>query len=34
VKTVDGGLVALTKFTQPIGFDVQSLRRIIDAYVK
>ena len=34
VTTVDGGLVALTNFTPPIGFDVQSLRRIIDAYVK
>ncbi|MCL2001196.1 MAG: triose-phosphate isomerase [Planctomycetes bacterium] len=34
VKTIDGGLVALTKFVQPIGFDVESLRRIIEAYVK
>jgi len=34
VKTVDGGLVALTEFTQPIGFDVRSLKEIIMAYVK
>jgi len=34
VKTLDGGLVALTKFTQPIAFDVNSLKNIIGAYVK
>ena len=34
VSTLDGGLVALTKFTQPIAFDVGSLREIIHAYVK
>ena len=34
VETLDGGLVALTKFTQPIAFDVNSLRNIIGAYVK
>lgn len=33
VSTIDGGLVALTKFTPPIGFDVGSLKRIIEAYV-
>lgn len=34
VKTIDGGFVALTKFTPPIGFDVNSFKRIIQAYVK
>ena len=34
VETLDGGLVALTKFTQPIAFDVDSLKNIIGAYVK
>ncbi len=34
VSTIDGGLVALTKFVQPIGFDPQSLKNIIMAYVK
>lgn len=34
VETLDGGLVALTKFTQPIAFDVSSLKNIISAYVK
>ncbi len=34
VKTIDGGLVALTKFVQPIGFDVASFKRIIEAYTK
>jgi triosephosphate isomerase len=32
VKAIDGGLVALTKFTQPIGFDPQDLRIIIEKY--
>jgi triosephosphate isomerase len=34
VATVSGGLVALTKFTAPIGFDVGGLKRIIQAYLK
>lgn len=34
VKTIDGGLVALTKFVAPIGFDPQSFKNIIMAYVK
>ena len=34
VSTIDGGLVALTKFVAPIGFDPQSLKNIIMAYVK
>ena len=33
VPTLDGGLVALTKFTPPIAFDVKSLKEIIKAYV-
>ena len=33
VKTIDGGFVALTKFTPPIGFDVGSLKNIIGAYI-
>ena len=34
VESIDGGLVALTKFDPPIGFDVESLKRIVEAYVK
>ncbi len=34
VSALDGGLVALTKFIQPIAFDVSSLKEIIKAYVK
>ena len=34
VSTIGGGLVALTKFTQPIAFDVESLRNIILAYIQ
>ena len=34
VDSIDGGLVALTKFTPPIGFDPGELRKIIDLYVK
>jgi triosephosphate isomerase len=34
VETIDGGLVALTKFTAPIGFDPQSLKNIVMAYVE
>ena len=33
VKTIDGGLVALTRFTEPIGFSVEDLRKIIDQYI-
>jgi triosephosphate isomerase len=34
IKTIDGGLVALTKFTQPIGFDPESLKNIVTAYIE
>ena len=34
VSTIDGGLIALTKFTPPIAFDVKSLKKIILEYVK
>lgn len=34
VQFVDGGLIALTKFDQPIGFDVNSLKRIMENYMK
>ena len=34
IPTIDGGLVALTKFVQPIAFDPESLKNIIMAYVK
>ena len=34
VKNLDGGLVALTKFTPPIAFDVNSLHNIIRAYIR
>lgn len=33
IDTVDGGLVALTKFTGQIGFSVRGLRGIIDHYL-
>lgn len=32
--SVDGGLVALTRFEQPIGFDVDEFEAIIDEYEK
>jgi triosephosphate isomerase len=31
---IDGGLVALTKFSQPIGFDPEDLRIIVDKYME
>lgn len=34
IDALDGGLVALTKFTQPIGFDVEDLKKIIDKYME
>lgn len=34
VPSIDGGLVGLTRFEDPIGFDVNSLRKIIQAYIK
>jgi triosephosphate isomerase len=33
IKTIDGGLVALTRFTGEIGFDVAGLKGIIDKYL-
>lgn len=32
IQTIDGGLVALTKFTDPIGFEVKGLKTIIEKY--
>jgi triosephosphate isomerase len=34
VATLDGGLIALTKFTGEIGFDVEQLKEIIDTYLE
>jgi triosephosphate isomerase len=34
VETIDGGLVALTRFTQPIGFDPKDLRIIAEKYME
>ena len=34
VETIDGGLVALTKFTQPIGFNPKDLRIITEKYLR
>lgn len=34
IPTVDGGLIALTKFTPPIGFDAKEMRAIVDAFVE
>ncbi|MCP4757340.1 MAG: triosephosphate isomerase [Proteobacteria bacterium] len=33
IEAIDGGLVALTKFTGDIGFEPGGLKRIIDAYL-
>ena len=33
INTIDGGLVALTKFTDKIGFSVIELKRIIDKFL-
>jgi len=34
IKTIDGGLVALTKFVQPIAFEPEGLKNIIMKYVE
>lgn len=34
IETIDGGLVALTRFTGEIGFDVDELKGIIDKYLE
>ncbi len=34
IETIDGGLVALTKFVAPIGFDPESFLKIVQAYVQ
>jgi triosephosphate isomerase len=33
IDTLDGGLIALTRFTGEIGFDVQGLKGIVDTYL-
>lgn len=33
IDTIGGGLVALTKFTDDIGFEVPELKKIVDSYV-
>ena len=33
INSIDGGLVALTKFTDEIGFSVIELKRIIDKFL-
>jgi len=33
IPTIDGGLVALTRFTGEIGFDVRELNSIIEKYL-
>lgn len=33
IETIDGGLVALTRFTGEIGFDVPGLKGIVDKYL-
>jgi triosephosphate isomerase len=33
IETIDGGLVALTRFTGQIGFDVSGLKGIVDKYL-
>ena len=34
IDTIGGGLVALTKFTQPVAFEPAGLKEIIDEYMK
>lgn len=34
IETIDGGLVALTNFTDPIGFNPEQLKVIIEEYTK
>lgn len=34
IDTIAGGLVALTKFTQPVAFEPAGLKQIIDEYMK
>lgn len=34
IETIDGGLVALTRFTGEIAFEVGGLKRIIDKYLE
>ena len=34
IDTIDGGLVALTRFSGEIGFYVEDLKKIIDKYIK
>lgn len=34
IDTIDGGLVALTKFVKPIGFEPEGLKNIIGKYVE
>lgn len=34
IATIDGGLVALTRFTGEIGFEPEGLKRIIDKYLE
>ena len=34
IATIDGGLVALTRFSGEIGFDVRELKGIIDKYLQ
>lgn len=33
LESIDGGLVGLTKFTQPVAFETRGLKSIIDEYV-
>ena len=33
IKTIDGGLVALTRFTGDIGFEPEGLKKIIEKYL-
>ena len=34
IPTIDGGLIALTRFTQPIAFTPQDLKIIVDKYIE
>ena len=34
IAAIDGGLVALTRFTGEIGFEPEGLKRIIDKYLE
>ena len=33
IPSIDGGLIALTKFDHPVGFEPEELRHIVEKYI-